>query len=61
MIPDQVFDFYGKMLRKFWMKFWMKNEVFMNIHEYANELICIFSQSYKGRSVNFNLIPILQI
>ena len=30
--------FYGKIMRKFWKK----NIVLMNIHEYANELICIF-------------------
>ena len=33
----------------------------MNIHEYANELICIFRYNNKGCSMNLNLIPILQI
>ena len=38
MISDQLFDFYGKMMRKF-----LEEKCsFMNIHEYANELICIF-------------------
>ena len=31
-------DFYDKIMRQFWEK----NIVLMNIHEYANELICIF-------------------
>ena len=42
-------------------KFWKKNIVLMNIHEYANELICIYWYNNKGCSMIFNLIPILQI
>ena len=38
-----------------------ENLALMNIHEYANEPMCIFWYDNKGCSTNFNLIPILQI
>ena len=33
----------------------------MNIHEYANELICIFEYHMKGQCLSFHLIPILLV
>ena len=33
----------------------------MNIHEYANDLICIFENWVKGQHVSFNLVPTLSI
>ena len=33
----------------------------MNIHEYANELICILEHQIKGKYVRFDLVSILLI
>ena len=33
----------------------------MNIHEYANKLICIFEYNVNGQCLSFCLVPILSI
>ena len=34
-------------------------KVFINIHEYANDIICIFDNGIKGLCLSFNLLPSL--
>ena len=34
-------------------------KVFINIHEYANKIICIFDDGIKGLCLSFNLVPSL--
>ena len=36
-----------------------QNSVLINIHEYANELICIFEYQVKGQCLSFKLVPTL--
>ena len=32
---------------------------FINVHEYANKIICIFDHGIKGLCLSFNLVPSL--
>ena len=36
-------------------------KVFINIHEYANKIICIFDHGLKGLCLRFNLVPRLVV
>ena len=45
----------------FFYKFPLILKVFMNIHEYANSVICILGHGMKGICLNFNLVPILVV
>ena len=35
--------------------------VFMNIHEYVNSIICIYYNGMKGLCLSFNLVPSLNV
>ena len=35
------------------------SKVFMNIHEYENNIICIFDHEIKGLCLSFDLVPSL--
>ena len=36
-------------------------KISINIHEYANELICIFEHQAKGQCLSLNLVPTLSL
>ena len=38
-----------------------QNNVLINIHEYAYELICIFEYQIKGQCLSFKLVPTLSL
>ena len=38
-----------------------KKNVLTNIHEYANELICIIDKQMKGQCLSFSLVPTLSL
>ena len=43
----------------FFLRFSLISKVFINIHEYANKIICIFDHEIKGLCLRFNLVPSL--
>ena len=38
-----------------------KKNVFINIHEYANELICIFAYQIKAQCLSYNFVQTLSL
>ena len=64
---QQTFSYIHYGLRRNSMDLWVlftrfpHFNVFINIYEYANLIICIFDHKMKGLCLSFNLVPILSV